>query len=263
MRLLRARVGLETRVIVEGAEGRAVATVGGAEFEDLPELLEAGGSSGDAITRGRAVSVQDSDLLSAVGRPRKIVCIGLNYRRHAEESGQPLPEYPMLFAKWPTALTGPYSEIPLPPESALVDWECELAFVFGRRCRRVAAADAGRVVYGYTAANDTSMRDFQMHTTQFVAGKTWDRATPLGPAIVTADQLGGVEPDLAITGRLNGEVVQDSRTTDLIFGIPRLVEYLTTIMTMEPGDVVLTGTPSGVGVAADPPQMAYRRPGIG
>jgi acylpyruvate hydrolase len=109
-------------------------------------------------------------------------------------------------------------------------------------------------VLGFAAANDVSMRDFQMQTTQFVAGKTWDRATPLGPAIVPAAELGGLEPDLAITGRLNDEVVQDSRTSDLIFGIPRLVEYLTTIMTMEPGDVVLTGTPSGVGFAADPPR---------
>jgi acylpyruvate hydrolase len=209
---------------------------------------------GGAIAPGREVSMDEAGLLSAIGKPGKIVCIGLNYRRHAEESGQPLPQYPMLFAKWPTALTGPYAEIPLPPESELVDWECELAFVFGRRCRRVAAADAASVVYGYTAANDTSMRDFQMQTSQFVAGKTWDRATPLGPAVVPAAELGGVEPDLAITGRLNGEVVQDSRTSDLIFGIPRLVEYLTTIMTMEPGDVVLTGTPSGVGFAADPPR---------
>jgi acylpyruvate hydrolase len=160
----------------------------------------------------------------------------------------------MLFAKWSSALTDPRPDIPLPPESSFVDWESELAFVFGRSCRRVAAADAERVVFGYTAANDVSMRDFQMHTTQFLAGKSWDRSTPLGPAIVPAAHVGGVRPDLAIAGTLNGSVAQSSRTTDLIFGIPQLVEYLTTVMTTEPGDVVLTGTPSGVGFAEDPPR---------
>jgi acylpyruvate hydrolase len=109
-------------------------------------------------------------------------------------------------------------------------------------------------VFGYTAANDVSMRDFQSHTTQFTAGKAWDRATPVGPVLVPAAELGGVEPDLAISGTLNGDVLQNSRTNDLIFGIPELVEYITTVMTMEPGDIVLTGTPSGVGVAESPPR---------
>ncbi|HYB29051.1 MAG TPA: fumarylacetoacetate hydrolase family protein, partial [Solirubrobacteraceae bacterium] len=186
--------------------------------------------------------------------PGKIVCIGLNYRKHAEESGAPLPKYPMLFSKWTTALTDPNADIPLPAESSLVDWESELAFVFGRRCRRVSASEANSVVFGYTAANDVSMRDFQNHTTQFLAGKTWDRGTPLGPAVVPAGELGGATPDLAIGGALNGSKVQDSRTSDLIFSIPELVEYMTTIMTMEPGDVVLTGTPSGVGFAMTPPR---------
>jgi acylpyruvate hydrolase len=109
-------------------------------------------------------------------------------------------------------------------------------------------------VFGYTIANDVSMRDFQNHTGQFTAGKAWDRSTPVGPVVVPVAEAGGIEPDLAIQGRLNGTLVQDSRTSDLIFGIPQLVEYLTTIMTMRPGDIVLTGTPSGVGVAADPPR---------
>jgi acylpyruvate hydrolase len=135
-----------------------------------------------------------------------------------------------------------------------VDWEAELAFVFGRPARRVRAEDAGELVFGYTAANDVSMRDFQRHTAQFTAGKAWDRSTPLGPALVTTDELGGIAPDLAISGRLNGETMQESRTNDLIFGVPELVAYITTVMTMEPGDVVITGTPSGVGNAMDPPR---------
>jgi acylpyruvate hydrolase len=254
MQLMRARVGEEVRVVGRWHDGTAVATVAGDEFDDLPELLEACGGDPVRIAAGREAAVDRAALLSPVGRPRKIVCIGLNYRLHAAESGVDPPAHPMLFPKWATALTGPYDEIPLPPESSFVDWESELAFVFGRRCRRVSAEAAAGVVFGYTAANDVSMRDFQNHTAQFAPGKAWDHATPLGPAIVPARELGGAQPDLAISGRLNGGTVQDSRTSDLIFSIPELVAYITTVMTMEPGDVVLTGTPSGVGIAADPPQ---------
>jgi acylpyruvate hydrolase len=233
----------------------AVATVAGRDFDDLRELLEACDGDAAAIAPGATADVADEQLLSVAANPRKIICIGLNYRLHAEESGAPLPEAPILFPKWSTSLTGPYDEIPLPPESDRVDWESELTFVFGRRCRRVREADAADVVFGYTVANDVSMRDYQFKTNQWAAGKCWDRATPVGPVIVTADELGGVNPDLAITGRLNGAVVQSSRTNDLIFGIPQLVEYLTTIMTMEPGDLVLTGTPSGVGQSSNPPRF--------
>jgi len=233
----------------------AVATVNGREFDDLPELLEACGGNAAAIAPGAAVSVGDEQLLCVAANPRKVVCIGLNYRAHAEESGAKLPGAPILFPKWATSLTGPYAEIPLPPESERVDWESELTFVFGPRCRRVPAERAAEVVFGYTVANDVSMRDYQFKTNQWAAGKCWDRATPVGPVIVTADELGGVEPDLAITGRLNGDTVQSSRTNDLIFGIPELVEYLTTVMTMEPGDLVLTGTPSGVGQSSEPPRF--------
>lgn len=254
MRLMRAVVGRRPVVIARSFDESAVATVGGREFTDLPELLEASGGDVERISPGRVVEVDDRELLCPLAAPSKVVCIGLNYRLHAQESGEPLPQFPMLFAKWHSALTGPYADIPLPPESSLVDYEAELAFVFGRRCRRVSAAQADSVVFGYTAANDVSMRDFQMHTTQFLAGKSWDRSTPLGPSVVPTGEVGGIEPDLAISGVLGGEIVQDSRTSDLIFGIPQLVEYMTTIMTMEPGDVVLTGTPSGVGFAHTPPR---------
>jgi acylpyruvate hydrolase len=255
VRLMRAALPQGKRMLGTWDGTTAVATVAGSEFEDLPELLEACGGDAGAIAPGAAADVGDEQLLSVAANPRKIVCIGLNYRLHAEESGVPLPDFPILFPKWSTALTGPYDEIPLPPESDRVDWESELTFVFGRRCRRVREANAADVVFGYTVANDVSMRDFQFKTNQWAAGKTWDRATPVGPAVVSASELGGAEPNLAITGRLNGEVVQNSRTDDLIFGIPQLVEYLTTIMTMEPGDLVLTGTPSGVGQSSQPPRF--------
>jgi acylpyruvate hydrolase len=251
---MRAPVDGQTRVVVESDGEAAVATVEGSEFDDLPALLDACGGDAGRISRGRAVELDEDDLLRPLGAPGKVVCIGLNYRLHAEEAGAPLPQFPMLFSKYLSALADPGADIPLPPEPSLVDWEAELAFVFGRRCRRVSATDAGAVVFGYTAANDVSMRDFQNHTTQFLAGKTWDRSTPLGPAVVPAGELGGVTPDLAITGTLNGSKVQDSRTNDLIFSVPQLVAYITTVMTMEPGDVVLTGTPSGVGFAEKPPR---------
>jgi acylpyruvate hydrolase len=183
-----------------------------------------------------------------------VVCIGLNYRLHAQESGAQIPTHPMLFPKWATSLTAPGSDIELPPESSFVDWESELVFVFGRQCRRVPASAAQDVVFGYTIANDVSMRDFQNHTSQFTAGKAWDRSTPIGPVVVPVAEAGGIEPDLAIQGTLNGTTIQSSRTSDLIFGIPELVAYVTTVMTMEPGDIVLTGTPSGVGAASDPPR---------
>lgn len=249
MRLARAEVDGAPKVLIQSDGGYALATVSGQEFEDVPELLAAGGSiePGAPVEAGR--------LHPVVGRPGKIICIGRNYGAHAAERGAEVPPHPMLFPKWHTSLTGPDDDIPLPPESSEVDWESELAFVFGRRARRVRAEDAADVVFGYTAANDVTMRDFQRHTQQFTAGKAWDRSTPLGPALVTADECGGVSPDLAIRGRLNGDTVQDSRTGDLIFGIPQLVAYITTAMTMEPGDVVLTGTPAGVGSALDPPRF--------
>jgi acylpyruvate hydrolase len=255
VRLMRAALPQGDRMLGSWDGTTAVATVGGREFDDLPELLEACGGDAGAIAPGPAVEVSDEQLLSVAANPRKIVCIGLNYRLHAEESGAALPDAPILFPKWSTTLTGPFDEIPLPPESDRVDWESELTFVFGRRCRRVREADAADVVFGYTVANDVSMRDYQFKTTQWTAGKCWNRSTPVGPAVVTADELGGVEPDLAITGTLNGAVVQSSRTNDLIFSVPALVEYLTTIMTMEPGDLVLTGTPSGVGQSSKPPRF--------
>jgi acylpyruvate hydrolase len=247
MRLARAEVDGVPRVLVEKDGAYSLATVGGAEFEDLPALLEGG-----RVEPGAGVEV--GELLPVVGRPGKVIGIGLNYRAHAAETGRPPPEYPMLFPKWHTSLTGPFADVPLPPESDKVDWEAELAFVFGRPARRVRAEDAGDYVFGYTAANDVSMRDFQGHTPQFTAGKAWDRSTPVGPVLVSADELGGTAPDLAIRGHLGGETMQDSRTNDLIFGVPELVAYITTVMTMEPGDVVLTGTPSGVGTAMDPPR---------
>src|SRR5206468_2445331 len=157
---------------IRGAQDTA-ATVGGRSFDDLPALLEAAGGDFSNIQPGRGLALREQDTLCLTARPRKIVCIGLNYRAHAAESNAPIPKYPVLFPKWDNALTGPFDDIPLPAESRAVDWEAELTFVFGRRCRRVKAADAASVLFGYTAANDVSMRDWQFHTNQWAPGKCW------------------------------------------------------------------------------------------
>ncbi|WP_330229187.1 fumarylacetoacetate hydrolase family protein [Nocardia sp. NBC_00508] len=255
--LARATVRGE-RVMVfrrSGAASAFLAMVDDQTYADLPELLEAVGGNPDRIRRGPSVTVPDDDLLSPVGNPRKIICVGQNYLAHITETGRDQrPAYPDLFAKWATALCAPYADIPLPPESDQVDYESELAIVIGKRCRRIPEAQAATVVFGYTAANDGSVRDFQFHTAQRTAGKAWDALTPLGPVVVPAAHLGGARPDLRLTGRLNGERVQDDRTTNLLFGIPQLVAYITTFMTLEPGDVILTGTPAGVGLAQTPPR---------
>jgi acylpyruvate hydrolase len=237
-----------------GAPDARIATVAGQTFRDLPALLEAAGGDADRIEPGDGIAVAESKLLSPLGRPRKIICIGQNYMTHVEEGGRTAgPAYPDLFAKWDNTLTGPYSEIELPPESALIDFESELTIVIGRRCRRVIPADVDSVVFGYTIANDGSVRDYQFHTTQRTAGKCWDGLTPLGPVVVPVNQLGGVTPDLEVTGLLNGEVMQNDRTCNMIYSVTDLITYITTFMTLEAGDLVLTGTPAGVGAVRKPP----------
>lgn len=241
-------------VVLGTPDGVHRATVAGAGFADLPELIEAADADWDRIVAGEPVPMVRERLLSPVGDPRKILCVGANYHAHAEEAGIDAPAYPMIFAKWASALAGPFDDVGLPPESDFVDWEAELVAVVGRRCRRVAREDVGAVVFGYTIANDVSMRDFQRHTREFEAGKAWDRATPVGPIVVPAADLGGVLPDLALTGRLNGEPVQQARTTALVHDVPAIVAYATTWTTLEPGDLLLTGTCSGVGLAMKPPR---------
>lgn len=243
-------------VLFDGVSGTDVslATVDGRTFADLPELLAAAGGDASRIEAGTPVSLAHPQaLLAPVARPRKIICVGKNYFEHVREfGGEAGPKHPDLFAKWDNALAGPHDTLPLPSESSSVDFEAELAVVIGRRSRRLARDEVQDAVFGFTAANDGSVRDFQNHTTQRTAGKAWDRLTPLGPVVVPAAQLGGVEPDVRVTGLLNGEVMQDDRTTSLMFDIPSLLVYISTVMTLEPGDLVLTGTPSGVGGAREP-----------
>ncbi len=204
------------------------------------------------------VPLDEVRLLPPVTRPQKIICIGLNYRAHAEEQGAEPPATPTFFAKFRNALAAPGATVPLPRWSERVDYEAEVAFVIGDRCKDVPEADAIDHVAGYTLLNDLSARDYQFKTPQWMPGKTFDGAAPCGPALVTADEAGphdGIEIELT----LNGEHMQRSSTADLVHPVPALVAYLSKLMTLEPGDLISTGTPAGVGNLRDP--QVWLRPG--
>ncbi|OLL74669.1 Fumarylacetoacetate hydrolase family protein [Pseudonocardia sp. Ae168_Ps1] len=194
-----------------------------------------------------------ADLAPVVPRPGKIFCVGLNYRTHIREMGRDVPEFPTLFAKFPEALVGPDDAIRLDPESSCVDWEAELAVVVGRRARRASAEDAAAAVAGFCVINDVTMRDWQYRSTQWLQGKTFEATTPLGPVLVTPEDLpGGVRPELGLQCIVDGETVQRADTGDLVFDPVTLLAYVSRIVTLQPGDVIATGTPGGVGHAHDP-----------
>ena len=183
--------------------------------------------------------------------PQKIVCVGLNYRDHAEEQGVTLPERPLLFAKWPNTLVGPGEPIRLPSISNEVDYEAELGVVIGRRVSRASTDTALEAVHGYICANDVSGRDVQFADKQWVRGKSFDTFCPVGPELVPAADV----PDpqaLRIRAILNGQVMQDSSTSNMVFGVAEIVSFVSQAITLEPGDLILTGTPAGVGVFRDP-----------
>jgi acylpyruvate hydrolase len=197
------------------------------------------------------VPLSDVTLLPVVPHPGKVVCVGLNYKAHAEEGGYDVPEYPALFSKFPETLVGAGEPVLLPPESEAVDYEAELAFVIGRAVRRATGDEALAAIGGYTVANDVSMRDYQYKSNQWLPGKNWARSTPLGPYLVTPDEVGDPH-SLDISLELNGERMQESNTSLFIFDLPTLVATITEFVPLAPGDVVLTGTPSGVGYRREP-----------
>ncbi|MEU9602061.1 fumarylacetoacetate hydrolase family protein [Streptomyces sp. NPDC048109] len=215
-------------------------------------------NSGDGWTRAGAadgserVDATEAVFAPVVPHPNKIICLGLNYATHIEEMGRDTPRHPTLFAKYDGSLIGAGDPVTLPAVSDTVDWEAELAFVIGRAARHVPKAEALDYVAGYTVANDVTVREYQRRTREFLAGKTFEATTPLGPELVTADEFGGKEPDLEIRCEVDGEVMQISRTSDLLFGIADIVAYVSDIITLQPGDVILSGTPGGVGDGRDP-----------
>jgi acylpyruvate hydrolase len=208
--------------------------------------------------QGIVYATDDISLLPPVVRPGKVICLGLNYRDHAAESGMTVPDYPVLFHKVAGSLIGHNQPIVVPRISSKIDYEGELAIIIGRRGKYIAEDEAYSYIAGYTVANDVSARDLQFRTSQWTTGKMLDTFGPLGPALVTRDEV----PDphtLSIKTILNGQVLQDGNTADMIFGVPFIVRYISEIVTLEPGDVILTGTPSGIGNTRSP--QVFMKPG--
>ena len=252
MRLIRARH--DGRVVlarVEGGDAVVLARESGHPAADV--VREAIAAGVELTGDGLRLPVAELQVLAPLANPSKILAAGLNYADHARESGTPPPAVPMLFSKTTNTLIGPGEPIVFrTADSMQVDYEAELTVVISRRARDVAEADALDYVLGYTAANDISARDAQFADGQWLRGKSFDTFGPIGPAIVTPDQLGDAQ-SVRVLCRVNGETLQDGTTKDMIFGVAELISYTSRFWTLEPGDLILTGTPHGVGFARTPP----------
>lgn len=223
-------------------------------YKSVHELLAVGadwqriaqGCDGEKLDRASL------DFAPLIPCPEKTICVGLNYRAHAIEAGQKIPEFPVLFAKYSRSLIGANDPIVIPATSNKVDWEVELGIVIGSEVRDIGVGEAMAAIAGYTIFNDISMRDWQFRTTQYLQGKTFEASTPVGPYLVTPDELGDPE-NLDLNCDVDGATMQSSNTRDLIFKVAAIVSYISSIITLAPGDLIATGTPSGVGVARKPP----------
>ena len=236
-----------------------------AGFSNTLQVIAGGSAARDAIRAylqaappAAAKDLSAVVLLAPIPRPPKVICVGLNYRDHAAEAKMEVPSVPTIFSKFSNAVTGPSAPVLLPRNTQKPDYEAEFAFVIGAGGRHIPAARWREHVYGYMCLNDVSARDFQLATSQWLMGKTFDTFAPTGPWITTADEIEDPH-NLDISLEINGEVMQSSNTRELIFGIPELVEYLSSVFTLEAGDVVTTGTPAGVGFSRKPPR--WLRPG--
>jgi acylpyruvate hydrolase len=226
---------------------------------DVGALLADGGGPAAAERAGAApVPASEARFATLIPQPSKVLCVGLNYRSHILETGRDLPEYPTLFAKFAQTLLGAHDDLVLPSVSDRVDWEVELGVVIGRPIYRATRDEAAAAIAGYTVTNDVSMRDWQRRTLQWLQGKMFERSTPAGPYLVTGDEVGDAA-DLEVRCEVDGAVMQQSRTSDLLFGPAEIAAYASQAITLLPGDLLLTGTPGGVGNARKPP--VYLRPG--
>lgn len=249
MRLVTYRQDGSTRA--GAVEGKYVRPLPFASVDELlravdPEDAAKAAEGGDAV-----LDLMDLDLAPVVTGPGKIVCLGLNYAGHIAEMRREKPTYPTLFAKFASTLTGPYDDIAVPNATSALDWEAELAIVIGRPVRGATHAQARAAIAGYTILNDVSARDWQGRTTQWLQGKNFDATTPIGPVLVTADEVGDAS-DFSVSCLVNGEVVQEASTKDLVFDPVEAVAYISGAMSLQPGDVIATGTPAGVGAGRDP-----------
>jgi acylpyruvate hydrolase len=224
---------------------------------DVGELLSADGVVPER-EGSRPVSILEADFAPVVPRPDKVICVGLNYRAHIIETGRELPEYPTLFAKFADTLLGAVDDLILPSVSEQVDWEVELGVVIGRPIHRATTEVAAAAIAGYTIINDVSMRDWQSRTLQWLQGKAFEHTTPVGPYLVTPDEVGNAA-DLEVRCEVDGVVMQQSRTSDLLFGPAEIAAYASQVITLKPGDLIATGTPGGIGNARKPP--IYLQPG--
>jgi len=249
-----------TRIgVVRGEEVVDLSTAAPELPRDMIGFLAAGPRArqraGEASTAGGAhIALADVKLESPILRPPKLLAIGLNYADHAAETGQAQPKFPIVFNKQSTCVIGPYDEVHLPRVSTALDYEGELAFVIGKRCRHVPRARAHEVIAGYCVHDDVSVRDWQLRVPTWTMGKSFDTHGPLGPWLTTSDEVGDPH-GLSIRTLVNGEPRQSSNTKELIFDCYALVEHLTTAFTLEVGDVIATGTPAGVGIGMKPPRM--------
>ncbi|MFI9605141.1 fumarylacetoacetate hydrolase family protein [Streptomyces sp. NPDC052043] len=252
MKLATLRTGGTTRAV--RLDGDVLVDLG---VPDLGTLLEQDdwAARAAAVTADGATTypVDGADFAPVVPAPSKVVCVGLNYRNHIQEMGRDLPEHPTLFAKFADSLIGAGDDIVRPDETDAFDWEVELAVVVGERVRRARGEEAERAIAGFTVLNDITCRDWQFRTREWLQGKMWDSTTPVGPYLVTPDELpGGVRPALDVKLTVDGEVMQSDTTGDLLFDPVDLVEYVSTIVRLNPGDIIATGTPGGVGHARKP-----------
>lgn len=254
MRLTTLRTGRGTAA--GRVEGEEVVKL---PYPDLGALLATAEWPERAADEGGArVAFADTALAPLVLHPPKIVCVGLNYRSHILEMGRELPAYPTLFAKYSNALLGPTDDLVIPAVSDRVDWEAELGVVIGAPGRRLSPDAAREVIAGYTVVNDISMRDWQWRTGEWLQGKAFEASTPVGPVLVTPDEVGHAH-DLALSCSVDGTVMQASRTSDLLFSPAEIVAYVSQFTSLQPGDLIATGTPGGVGAGRDP--QVFLRPG--
>jgi len=250
-------------IAVLGAEGLKGLEEGGPGWPgDLDALISGGADLREVGARLSSAPLLDAGTISYLPplvRPSKILCIGLNYRDHSSETGLKLPDYPAVFARFPSCLVGHGQPLVKPAVSDQFDYEGELVAVIGRRVRKVSREEAPDFVAGYSAFNEASVRDFQMRTSQWTVGKNFDGSGAFGPWLVTPEELPPGARGVRIRTRLNGQTVQDGNTSDMVFDVADLVSILSRTMTLEPGDVLVTGTPSGVGMARKPP--LFMKPG--
>jgi acylpyruvate hydrolase len=245
-----ATIRLGDRTTAVRVEGDSLVDLG------LPDvgavLASAGGLDAAAAAGGQRYAGSGAEFAPLVPRPTKVVCVGLNYQNHIKEMGRDLPEHPTLFSKFADTLVGAHDDVRRPAETEQFDWEAELAVVVGRQVRRAGEAEAEAAIAGFTVLNDVTCRDWQFRTREWLQGKNWDSTTPLGPFLVTTDEVGGPRPALDIRCEVNGQVMQQDNTGDLLFDPVHLVRYISTMIRLNPGDIIATGTPGGVGHARKP-----------